>query len=157
MTFLEKTADPRKLRHWKGDVEADYIYTAGIGGEKMLRAIQKDRTLVTAICKHCDRTFFPPRIYCEHCLHRIRKWGKAPGKATVAALSVARLDEYGRPLAELQVWGLFRFEGVDGGLVHRLLAAPGKTAVGTAVRPVFKDARKRTGEINDLIGFVPLK
>jgi len=157
MTFLEKTADPKKLRAWEGAVEADYIYTAGIGGEKLLKAVKKDRTLVTAVCTSCERTFFPPRMYCEHCLSQIRRWGKAPGKATVAAVSLARIDEDGRELPEPQVWGLLRFEGIDGGLVHRLLVPPKQAVPGMTVRPQFKDAKKRTGEITDILGFVPTR
>jgi len=32
MTFLERTTDARRFRHWEGDIEADYIYTSGIAG-----------------------------------------------------------------------------------------------------------------------------
>jgi len=155
VTFLEKTADPRRLRHVEGDMEADYIYTAGIAGDRFLRSMKKDRTLRSARCERCGIDFLPPRMYCERCLTPVTKEGRVPRTGLVEAWSAARFDEDGHPLAEPQVWAIVRFEGLEGGLVHRLLVPVAEAKAGMKVRPVFKEPAKRTAEITDLLGFVP--
>ena len=42
MTFLERTTDARKFRHWEGNMEADYIYTSGVAGEKFFVALRDE-------------------------------------------------------------------------------------------------------------------
>lgn len=155
MTFLEKTGDARRLRHWDGDMEADYIYTAGIAGERFFRALRKDGTLVTAQCERCGIEFLPPRIYCERCLTPVKRWGQAPPTALVESFTVARLDLEGRRLPQPEVWALVRFEGVEGGFVHRVLSTPEKVRTGLRLRPVIRPAPERTGKITDILGFQP--
>ena len=46
----EKIRDPRRVRHWKGDMEVDYIYTAGVAGEKFLSAIRDKGKLLAVRC-----------------------------------------------------------------------------------------------------------
>ena len=40
MTFTDRTKDPRALRHWYGDIEADYVYTSGVAGERFFRELR---------------------------------------------------------------------------------------------------------------------
>ncbi len=110
MTFLERTTDARKLRHWEGNMEADYIYTSGVAGEE----------------------------------------------GRVAALTVAHLDREGVRLSRPQVWAFVTFQGIRGGLVHRLLVPPGRARVGLAVRPKLKAREDRVGAITDIEGFEPV-
>jgi len=48
--------------HWHGDMEAQYIYTAGIAGERFFRELKDNGKLVGTRCPKCDITYMPPRM-----------------------------------------------------------------------------------------------
>src|SRR5205823_8698645 len=60
MTFLERTTDTRRLRHWEGNLEADYIYTSGLAGERFFVALRDDGRLLAARCTACGLDYLPP-------------------------------------------------------------------------------------------------
>ncbi len=70
----DKIADPSHIRHWPGDMEADYIYTLGVAGERFFKEIKENVRIMGAKCSCCDVVFVPPRVYCEKCFTRLDKW-----------------------------------------------------------------------------------
>ncbi|MGQ0797018.1 MAG: Zn-ribbon domain-containing OB-fold protein [Methanobacteriota archaeon] len=153
MTFLDRTTDPRRLRHWEGHLEADYIYTSGIAGERFFVALRDEGRILAARCTACGLAYLPPRMFCERCFGEPSEWVDVPATGKVAAVTVAHVDRHGNPLPEPQAWALVTFAGVHGGLVHRLLVPPRSARAGLAVRPLFRPKASRTGAITDLEGF----
>ncbi|TLZ45974.1 MAG: Zn-ribbon domain-containing OB-fold protein [Methanobacteriota archaeon] len=153
MTFLERTTDTRRLRHWEGNLEADYIYTSGLAGERFFVALRDDGRLLAARCTACGLDYLPPRIFCEDCFAELTDFVDVPKEGQVAAVTVAHMDRLGAPLATPEVWAFVTFRGIRGGLVHRLLMPPERAKVGVSVRPRLKPKKSRVGAITDIEGF----
>jgi hypothetical protein len=136
-------------------MEADYIYTSGIAGERFFTALRDDGKILGARCASCHLTYLPPRIFCERCFARLETWVAVPATGTVAASTVAHLDHRGRPASEPEVWALVTFAGVHGGLVHRLLVPPATARAGMRVRARLRPKGARRGTITDIEGFEP--
>lgn len=153
MTFLDRTTDPRRLRHWEGTMEADYIYTSGVAGERFFRALRDEGRLLAARCTACGLDYLPPRIFCEDCFAELTEYVDVPRDGRIAAVTVAHVDRSGARVARPEVWGLVTFQGIRGGLVHRLLVPADQARVGGAVRPKLKPKRGRVGAITDIEGF----
>jgi len=156
VTFLERTTDARKLRHWDGNMEADYFYTSGVAGERFFVALRDQGKLLAAQCTACGLDYLPPRLFCEDCFAELTEFVGVPPKGRVAALTVSHLDREGVRLSRPQVWAFVTFEGIRGGLVHRLLMSPGHARAGIAVRPKIKPKAARVGAITDIEGFEPV-
>jgi len=155
MTFLERTTDPRRLRHWEGNVEADYIYTSGVAGERFFVTVRDEGRLLAARCSACDLNYLPPRIFCEDCFADLTEFVDVPRDGRVAAVTVAHVDRTGARLSAPEVWAFVTFPRIRGGLVHRLLVSPARARVGMAVRPKLRPKGTRVGAITDIEGFQP--
>ena len=155
MTFLDRTTDSRRFRHWEGNLEADYIYTSGIAGERFFVTLRDEGRLLAARCTACDLDYLPPRLFCEDCFAELADFVDVPRVGRVAAVTVAHVDRRGKRLSQAQVWAFVTFRGIRGGLVHRLLVPPDRAKVGTAVRARLKPKAARVGAITDIEGFEP--
>lgn len=155
MTFLERTTRLENLRSWRGDVEADYLYTNGVAGERFFLGLRDAGKILAAKCDACGLTYLPPRMYCEVCMGALGKWTEITSAATVEGVTVTHVGEHGRRLAEPQVWAILRWPRVRGGLVHRLAVPPAKAKPGLRVRPVLKPRKERVGNITDIAHFAP--
>jgi uncharacterized OB-fold protein len=158
MVFTEQTPDPESFVQWEGSMSAEYRYTFGQAGEAFFRALQEEGEIRAAECPACDKRFLPPRIFCPECFGNLEDRDLVPvdGDATVERVTVNRLDLEGERLDEPEVYGLVSFEGVDGGILHRLLDVdPDGAEAGLAVEPVLEDRSEREGGIEDIRGFRP--
>jgi uncharacterized OB-fold protein len=155
MTFTERTQDVRAYRHWLGNVEADYIYTSGVAGDRFFRELRDHGRLLGTRCTKCGTKWVPPKLFCEECFVEVRDWVELPAEGRVAATCVVRIDPQDRRLPAPEVWGLIRFKGFEGGFVHRLLLPAERAKAGLAVRVVLRPQGSRTGAITDIAGFAP--
>jgi uncharacterized OB-fold protein len=155
MTFLERTTDPRALRHWPGNIEADYVYTSGVAAERFFRELRDHGRILGTRCPKCGTQWLPPKLFCERCFVETKDWVEAPPEGRVIAVCVVRVDLDGNPLPKPETWGLIRFEGFEGGFVHRLLVEPGRARSGLVVRPILKPEGSRAAAITDIEGFAP--
>ncbi len=154
MTFLQRTTNSQRLRHWDIDMSVDYIYTSGIAGERFFRALRDEGRLLAVHCPVCKTNQLPPRPFCERCFTELTEYVDVPAEGRVAALTVTRVDRRGNPLPTPQVFGFVTFKGIqEGGLIHRLLVVPERAKVGMAVRAKLKPKESRTGTILDIEGF----
>ena len=145
----------RALRAWEGHMEADYIYTAGVAGDRFFRELRGSGRLLASRCPKCDRRYLPPRLFCELCFVEMKDWVDVPGEGRLEAVTVVRVDAHGAPLPQPEVWGLVRFAGIHGGLIHRIGIEPERARAGLRVRPVLKPVEARRGAIDDIERFVP--
>ncbi len=157
MTFLERTTDARRYRAWEGNMEADYIYTSGVAGERFFVALRDEGRLLATRCTACGLDYLPPRIFCEACFAELSEYVPVPPDGRVASLTVAHQDRSGRPIPPPQAWAFVTFPGVRGGLLHRLLASPDAVRPGMRVRLRFRPRESRTGTIADIEGFEPAR
>ena len=155
MTFRDRTTRAEAFRSWNGDMEADYLYTTGVAGERFFVELRDAGRILAARCRACDLTYLPPRTYCEECLGPLTDWRPVEGPATVESVTVVHVDEQGRRLAEPQVWAVLRWKGIHGGLVHRLAVPPAGAKRGLRVRPVLRADGERVGNLTDIVHFAP--
>ncbi len=157
MTFLERTTDARRYRAWEGNMEADYIYTSGLAGERFFVALRDEGRLLAARCAECGLDYLPPRIFCEACFAELTEFVPVAPEGQVASLTVAHQDRAGARVSPPQVWAFVTFKGVRGGLLHRLLATSDAVRPGMRVRIRLRPRDSRTGTIADIEGFEPAR
>lgn len=139
-------------------METDYIYTLGIAGEKFFIEIKENGRILGAKCKRCDNIFVPPRLYCEKCFDKLTEWVNLGTRGIVYTFTVVYIDINGAKLKEPAIYALIKFDGAEGGLVHKLgEMKPHEVEVGMRVEAVFKPQNERTGNINDIMYFKPEK
>ncbi len=156
MTFLQRTTDVKRLRHWDIDMSVDYIYTSGIAGERFFRALRDEGRILAVHCPVCKTNQLPPRMFCEGCFTELTEYVDVPAEGRVAAVTVARVDKRGKPLPAPEVYAFVTFKGIqEGGLIHRLLVSPDAAKPGMAVRARLKPKEARAGNILDIEGFEP--
>lgn len=140
---------------WNDSIPLHYEYTAGTAGEAFLRAL-KDGRILASMCPRCGEIRVPPRSYCLECYERTRIDVELFQSGRIAALSTAHVGKEGAGLGARSTrdFGYVRFEGVSGGIIHRILSEGRREArVGDPVTPLFLPRERRTGTILDLEGF----
>lgn len=156
MTFLERSRDPEAHKHWYGDMEASYLYSTGIAGERFFTTLRDKGKIMGATCPKCKKTMLPPRMYCEVCFSETGKWVDVGKEGRVDTFSIAQVDMNGEPLEEPVVYGLIRFPKVEGGIIHIIDAKPEKVKIGMRVKAKLNPKKDRTGSILDIRSFAPL-
>ncbi|MFQ6060883.1 MAG: Zn-ribbon domain-containing OB-fold protein [Thermoplasmata archaeon] len=156
MTFLERSREIETFRHWQGDMEASYLYSTGIAGERFFSELRDRGRIMGTSCAKCRRTVLPPRMYCEICFSEMKDWKDVGREGKVDTFTVAHIDIDGNPLADQVVYAFIRFPGTEGGLVHIISARPGKVRIGMRVRAKLKPKKERAGSILDIECFKPI-
>lgn len=153
---FDKIRDPRKLRHLEGDMEVDYIYTAGVAGERFFKTLRDEGKLMATRCDKCGITYMPPRLYCDRCFAELDKWLEAPTTGTVQTFTVTHEDTDGNPLPEPVVLAFIQIDKTDGGLIHKIGGTKQEAVkIGMRVEALFKEKAKRTGALTDIQYFKP--
>ncbi|MHA2150249.1 MAG: Zn-ribbon domain-containing OB-fold protein [Candidatus Thorarchaeota archaeon] len=145
-----------KLHHLVGDMEADYIYTPGVAGDKFFKALRDEGKLLATHCESCNHTYLPPRMYCERCFSKLDKWVEAESSGVVDTFTLVSEDRNDERLSEPVLVAFIRIDKTNGGLIHRLGGIdPESVKVGMKVNAVLKDKAKRTGGLSDIDHFAP--
>ena len=152
---FDKNTDPSKLHHVVGDMEADYIYTPGVAGDKFFKAIRDEGKFYATHCESCDHTYLPPRMYCERCFAKLEKWIEVEPTGVVDTYTLVHEDHNSEKLAEPVLIAFVRFDKTNGGLIHKLGGVDASSVkIGMKVKAVLKD--KRTGGLTDIDYFGPV-
>ncbi|KXH74027.1 MAG: hypothetical protein AM326_10180 [Candidatus Thorarchaeota archaeon SMTZ-45] len=155
MSF-DKNTNPLKLHHVIGDMEADYIYTPGIAGDKFFKTLRDEGKFLATHCESCDHTYLPPRMYCERCFLKLDKWIEAESTGVVDTFTLVSEDSNGDKLTEPVLVAFIRIDKTNGGVIHKLGGIDAESAkVGMKVKAVLKDKSKRTGGLTDIAHFTP--
>jgi len=137
-------------------MEADYIYTLGVAGERFFKEIQENERIMGAKCPNCNVVYVPPRMYCEKCFAKLEKWVDVSKKAVIHTFTVATIDVDGKKLEKPVIYALMKFKGACGGLIHKIgETTPEKVKIGMEVEAVFKPSFERKASINDIKHFRP--
>ncbi|MFQ5920186.1 MAG: Zn-ribbon domain-containing OB-fold protein [Thermoplasmata archaeon] len=142
-----------EYRRWEGDMEALYVYTAGVAGERFFQEIRDNERLMGTYCPECDVTYLPPRLYCETCFSELNEWEEIPNKGRVDAMTVAYVDEKGEKLARPKVLAMVRFPGAKGGLIHTVDLPEEDVYRGMEVEVVYLPRGLRQGSFLDILHF----
>jgi len=161
---VEKITQVAQTKPWYGDLspgapEAPLWgqYTYGIAGERFFREIKDNARILGARCEKCNLVYVPPRIYCERCFEELKEWHEIENKGEIYTYTIGWIDLDGSRLEEPVILALVKFDGVYGGLVHRIgEVSAEKVMIGMKVAAVFKEKRKREGSISDIRYFKPI-
>lgn len=157
MSLLHRIQHTDDLRAWSGTMPTEGRYTAGIAGERFLRAIKEKGQFLATVCLECDVTHMPPRLYCEQCFALLDEWIEVAPVGHVHTFTVLYQDLDEQPLGEPRVIAFVTFDEADGGLVHDLgQVEPEDVHLGMAVEPVLKPQGQRRGAITDIAFFRPV-
>jgi uncharacterized protein len=144
-----------RILAWRDSIPLRYEYTAGTAGEAFLRGLKAGK-IVASKCGTCGEVRLPPRTYCLQCYGRTRIDVELLHSGRIAAVSTTHLGAGGAEVAARSrtTFGFVTFEGVQGGLVHRVVHDGRRDPrAGDPVRLLFAPAEKRKGSILDLEGF----
>jgi uncharacterized OB-fold protein len=153
MTLLEH--DKTAPRAWHGSLPVPSRYTYGLAGERFFRALKDEGKIIGAYCPKCDHTYVPATVFCERCLSELTDWRDMGLVGELHTFTVVHVDVDGNPLETPEVVGFVTFG--DGGIVHRILAAPDDLIIGMPLKAVLKPKAKRQGSILDIAGFKVVK
>jgi hypothetical protein len=153
---IEKITDPLKARHWLGNMEANYVYTLGVAGERFFKELKENGRIMGAKCTCCNITYVPPRMYCEKCFAKLEEWIDIGKKGTIHTFTIATIDINGKKLEKPIIYALINFEGAHGGIIHKIGEAD-SVCIGMKVEAVLKPPEERKASINEIAYFKPIK
>lgn len=154
MTYGEKQTDPTVPMHWRGDMQADYMYPSGIAGDKFFNHLKEKDTFLATKCKNCNKVLFPPRLYCEDCFNEIPEsdWIEVPSSGTVRIYTVARLNAHGEKMQEPRVIALIDIDNTDGAILGIIKTNDyEKDFSGLKVKANLRPKGKREGTLKDIL------
>jgi len=158
MAITEKMSKTTTPTHWEGEIPVNFVYTYGLAGETFFRAIKDKGTFLGARCDACDITFVPPKVYCDRCFEELTKFIDVGTIGYVDTFTVSFKNMDGSDKVKPRILAMIKIEGTDGGIIHYLEGIPiEEVALGLPVRAIFKPKNQRTGAIDDIIGFGPVK
>ena len=154
MSLLER--DPNAPDAWLGEMPITSRYTAGVAGERFLRAIKDEGKILGSPCERCGITYVPARHFCERCMDELDETVDVGtvGEVHTFTLLFENLD--GTQREEPEVVAFISLG--DGGLVHKLDEINlDDLDIGMSVEAVFKPETEREGSILDIAYFRPAK
>jgi len=142
---------------WYGMMPVQFRYTLGEAGARFFDTLRRTGKLNVTRCAECQRTYLPPRLYCEECFADLsRTWAEVEPRGRVHTYTVVHLDREGRRRREPEIAAYVRIDGTDGGLVTRLLhLPPADVRIDLPVEAVLLPPGRRTGTPDDILGFAP--
>jgi len=157
MGLTERVTRNVDLKAWHGDFPVEFLYTAGIAGERFFRELKDRGRIMGTRCGGCDVVFVPAKIYCERCFEQLEEWVDVGLKGTVYTFTIAHIDTDGNKLDKPIVVALIKFGDAEGGLVHKIDGIkPERVAIGMSVKAVLKPKKAREGCMHDIAHFVPV-
>ena len=92
-------------------------------------------------------------MFCPTCFIEIKDTRTIDEPGYVYSYTTVNRNRTGEPSEPVTI-ALIRFEGVKGGIVHKLNNEP-KVTFGMKVVAILKDNAERTGALTDIIAFKP--
>lgn len=153
MSFKDMITNTTNISYFEGAIPVNYKYTVGIAGNQFFQTIMKKGDFVASKCSECGRMNIYPTSYCEACFAEIKEYVSVGLKGELYSYTECTKDFKGVKYKEPHFIGLVRFEGVEGGIVHRLKIKPQDLKIGMAVKARLQPANKRVGSVDDILYF----
>jgi len=156
MGFIEKQTDPTTPMHWRGNMQADYFYPAGIAGDKFFQHLKQNDTFLATKCSKCNKVLFPPRLYCEDCYIEISddNWIEVPASGTIRLFTVVKLNAHGEKMKEPKIMALIDVENTDGSTLGIIKTQDiDSNLQGAKVKAILRPKDKREGTMKDILHF----
>ena len=156
MTFGEKQTDPTSPMHWRGDMQADYMYPNGVAGDKFFKHLMQKDTFLATKCDKCKKVLFPPRMYCEDCFEEILEsnWIEVPSTGTVRLFTIATLNAHGEKMQEPKIIALIDIDQTNGALLGIIRSNDiTKDFSGKKVKAILRPKDNREGTLKDILYF----
>ncbi len=153
--MLDKITQAHRARQVLGEVPIYHRYTLGVAGDRFFKAMRDQRLLLASPCPKCQDRLLPPKMYCERCFEETSdEWVPLVGPGYIRSFTVVHRSLEEEPLETPEVVVLVSWEGVRGGLIHRLREIlPDAVTRGMLVEPVW--AEDRVGGMSDISHFRP--
>lgn len=152
MPLKERITSVDDMRFWKDKIPLHYEYTAGVAGERFLRGLIEGKILAS-VCERCGKKFLPPKAYCADCYVQVTMFSAVGKVGRVEGIAESHVSFDGTRLSRPERFGFISFEGVEGGIIHRVEGRG--VGIGTAVKARFRPKGERKGSILDIEAFVP--
>lgn len=147
----EKPTKYNEIITWIGDMETGgFIYTVGEAGERFFRALKDKGLLVVAKCDKCGSKFIPPKAFCENCFSEIKEYIEINPIGTIETYTILHIDKDDKPLSQPIIVALISFDGIKGGLIHKVKVDMNDLRIGLKVKAKLKPQEQRKGNINDI-------
>ena len=144
-------------KSWPGEIPVESLYTAGIAGMRFFTALRDEGRILGSRCKRCSTLTLLPRAFCERCLYPTDAYEEVRGEGQIKTFTLVRRDLDGDPVDPPKVLALIVFEGIEGGIIHRVREIqPGDVRIGLRVEAVLLPKGKRKGSILDVSHFRPI-
>ena len=157
MPILEKLTQPTQARHWTDSIPLEFHYTTGVAGEEFRRELKENGRFLTSKCAECKNVYVPARMFCPTCFVEMKENLVLDKPGYVYSYTTVNRDRKGEALSGPIIIALVKFEGVKGGIVHRLdVDDAEKVSFGIKVTPDLKASGERTGALTDIKAFKPL-
>ncbi|MBD3196314.1 MAG: nucleic acid-binding protein [Candidatus Lokiarchaeota archaeon] len=156
MTFTEKQTDPTAPTHWRGNMQADYLYPNGVAGDKFFKHLKNNDNFLATVCPDCEKIFFPPRLYCEDCFVEIpgENWIEVPATGTVRLFTTATINAHGKKMETSKTIGLIDIDKTDGAMLGIIKSSEmDKDLLGLKVKAILRPREQREGTIKDILYF----
>lgn len=145
--------------HWnESNIDNYFEYTAGFAGSKFFHELKENGKIVASCCKKCGIVELPPKAFCVDCFDTEIKYVEVKLPGLIYTFSISYYDLDGSKLKKPIIWALIAFNGVKGGIIHRLEEVePEEVCIGMDVVPEFRPKEDRTGSMLDIKYFKPTK
>ncbi len=154
MPILEKISQSSKARHWTDSIPMEFQYTTGVAGEEFRKELKENGRFLASKCAKCKITYVPARMFCPTCFVEITDNKPIDKPGYVYSFTTVERNRGGSKIREPATIVLVKFEGVKGGIVHRLEANQSTNVTfGTKVHPILKPLEERTGALTDILAF----
>ena len=137
----------------------EYEWDTGPAIGRYLEELKNGR-LVGRKCHKCDRTFIPPRHFCELCFRPADEWVVLQNTGTVNTFSICYVTWNLKKLTYPQIPAVIEIDGASAGhgILHLVADVdPKEVEVGMKVQAVWKPAEEREGAITDIKHWAPVK
>ena len=141
-------------------MEADYIYTSGLAGQRFFVALRDEGRLLAARCTACGLDYLPPRMFCEECFRPTDAWTYIRDTGTIETYSVSYLDTDAKRISEPILVGVVSLDGASPkmGMMHYFgEMTKDEIRIGMRVQAVWRPAEERKGSVLDIRYFRPLR
>jgi uncharacterized OB-fold protein len=151
--MLDKISQAGSARQVQGEVPIYHRYTLGVAGDRFFKAMRDDRQILVSPCPKCRSRLLPPKMYCETCFEETSDaWEPLAGAGFIRSFTIMHRSLEDELLETPEIVALVSWEGVRGGLIHRLEGVePARVTIGMAVEPVW--AEERVGAMSDISHF----